>query len=177
MKVTLVRHAEVIEEYLGKYNGHIDISISQHGKEQAQKLAKQLNAETFDKIYCSDLVRAKETLVIFNLQIAPIYTDKLREKSWGIHEGKSFNEIEKMGIKYENFEQWINKLDGEDLETFQQRIVKYFYATIFKDEGDNVLVVTHSGVIKTLLHIKNKISLEEAFAIKLPYASSITFTL
>ncbi len=174
MKITLVRHSEVIKEYQGKYNGHIDISLSLKGKEDAKELAKKLQNITFDKIYCSDLLRARETLAAFNYTLEPIYTKELREKSWGRHEGKSFDEIQNEGIKYINFEQWISALDGEDFFIYKQRIQKYFYETIFKEDAQNILVVTHSGVIKTLLSIVKNIPLEEAFAIELPYSSYIT---
>ena len=175
MKITFVRHAEVIEEYQGKYNGHIDIPLSENGKLQAEKLAKKLQNEKFDKIYCSDLIRTRQTLEAFKYEVEPIYTDKLREKSWGRHEGKSFDEIQKEGIKYENFEQWISNLDGEDIKTYTQKVKEYFYTTILKQKSLNILVITHSGFIKTLLSIVENSQLEETFKVQLPYASFIIF--
>ncbi len=174
MKITLLRHAEVLEEYQGKYNGHIDIPLSQNGRGQAAKLALEFSGEVFDKIYCSDLIRAKETLQLLELKLEPIYSQNLREKSWGVHEGKSFDEIQAMGIKYENFEQWIGALDGEDMQEYIQNINNYFQEVIFKQKCEHILVVTHSGVIKVLLSILNNYSVEQAFSIKLPYASSKT---
>lgn len=174
MKITLVRHAEVIKEYQGKYNGHIDIALSPKGRDDAKKLAEKLHNIKFDKIYCSDLLRAKETLEAFSYEVEPVYTKELREKSWGKHEGKSFEEIQAEGIKYIDFEQWISSLDGEDIFTYKQRVKDYFYETIFKQEAQNILVVTHSGVIKTILSLIKNISLEEAFSINVPYSSFIT---
>ncbi|MCD6432438.1 MAG: histidine phosphatase family protein [Sulfurimonas sp.] len=174
MKITLVRHAQVIEEFQGKYNGHIDIPLSLEGKKQAKELAKKLQNEKFDKIYCSDLLRARETLDAFDYKIKPIYTDKLREKSWGRHEGKSFEEIQADGIRYENFEQWIDALDGEDILSYKTKIEKYFYDTIFQQKYQNILIITHAGVIRTLLIIVKKCSLEKTFTLKLPYSSYIT---
>ena len=52
MKITLVRHAEVLESHQGKYNGHIDISLSENGRLQAIELAHKLKDEDFDSIYC-----------------------------------------------------------------------------------------------------------------------------
>ncbi len=174
MKITLVRHSEVIKEYQGKYNGHIDISLSQKGRSDAKELAKKLQTTAFDKIYCSDLLRTRETLEAFKYTLEPIYTKELREKSWGKHEGKSFQEIQDEGVEYKDFEQWISALDGEDFSIYKQRIQKYFYETIFKEDAKNILVVTHSGVIKTLLSLVNNISIEEAFVTPLPYSSFIT---
>jgi len=173
MKITLVRHGEVLKKYRGKYNGHNDIALSLHGKEQAKELAKKLQDRSFDAIYSSDLLRAKQTLEAFEYKIAPIYSTQLREKSWGKHEGKSFQEIEAEGIKYKNFQQWINALDGEDIALFKKRIKDYFNKIITKNNASHILVITHSGVIKTLLSLHKNCSLEEAFSINLPYGSFI----
>jgi len=172
MILTLVRHGEVLEEYQGKYNGHLDIALSQKGKEQAKALAQKLKEFQFDMVYCSSLLRARETIAAFDVE--PIFSDRLREKSWGRHEGKGFSEIEAEGIEYENFEQWIDALDGEDMHKYIADLKEYFYETIFKQDAQNILIVTHAGVIKTLLYITQNISLEEAFAKELPYASFIT---
>jgi len=173
MKITLVRHAEVIEEYIGKYNGHIDIPISENGKQQAKELAEKLSHIKFDKIYCSDLLRAKQTLEQFKLNQEVIYSDQLREKSWGKDEGKSFDDIIADGREYKNFEQWIDVLDGESITDYKNKIENYFNNIIFKNKKNNILVITHSGVIKTLLSVLNNSSLEESFKISLPYANSI----
>jgi len=173
MIITLVRHGEVDAKFKGRYNGHNNISLSLHGKNQAKILGKQLQTMNFDKIYCSDLKRATQTLQEFHLSTTTIFTDRIREKSWGIHEGKSFQEIEAMGIKYKNFTQWIKALDGEDSGVYKEKIKRYFYDVIAKDEAENILVVTHGGVISTLLSIVKNISLEEAFS-QTPEYTSLT---
>jgi broad specificity phosphatase PhoE len=177
MTITLVRHGEVEEAFRGKYNGHSDIALSPYGKEQAKELGIKLQKEKFDKIYCSDLRRTRETLKELNLNAETIFSEKLREKSWGIHEGKSFEEIEAMGIKYKNFTQWIEDLDGEDATLYKERIRVYFYEVIAKEKAQNILVVTHAGVISTLLSIVNRCSLEEAFNTKIEHGVPIKIDL
>jgi broad specificity phosphatase PhoE len=169
MILTLIRHAEVQKEYQAKYNGHLDIGLSQKGFQDAKALKKQIAKQKFDKIYCSDLLRAKQTLQALELTSDVIYTQELREKSWGRHEGKSFDEIQSEGIIYKNFEQWIDALDGERKSSYIKRIQTYFFQTIATSDAKNVLVVTHSGVIKTLLALVKGISLEEAFSLNIPY--------
>ncbi len=177
MTLTLVRHAQIAKEYKGKYNGLIDISLSKEGIDDAKKLGKILKKRAFDKVYCSDLKRARETLAAFELKLPTIYSKEICEKSWGIHEGKSFEEIEAMGLRYENFEQWVDALGGERYAEYKERIKNYFYGVIKNDDAENILVITHAGVIKTLLSIVKNISLEEAFSIELPYASTIEIKL
>jgi len=171
MRITLVRHCEVDEKYIGCYNGHIDISLSKNGHKQAMELAKQFKDESFDKIYCSDLLRAKQTLSHFSHTNKAIFTEKLREKSWGESEGKNFEEISKNGIVYKNFEQFIDALGGESKEEFIKRVGEFFIEYLFKTNSKNILIITHSGVIKTLSSIMDNISLEDAFSQKLSYGS------
>lgn len=171
MKLILVRHSEVIEEYRGKYNGHIDIPLSKKGIVDAKELGKKLQNYNFDAIYCSDLTRAKETLEQFKLSIQPIYTEQLREKSWGKHEGMSFKEIEASGLKYTTFDKWIKQLDGESLEEFNLRIKDFFFNYLQHKQYETLLIVTHSGVIKTLLGLKYQEDLMTSFSHNIPYSS------
>lgn len=172
MKLTLVRHTEVEERYQNCYNGHNEIGLSKKGYMQAKELAKKLDILEFDAVFCSDLKRAKETLQ-HSLHVEnAIFTDKLREKSWGVHEGLSFDEIIAQGeIEYINFLQWIGSLDGEPYKEYIKRVSEFFLEFLPSLNKESVLVITHAGVIRVLLCIINNITLEEAFAIKVENGS------
>lgn len=172
MRVTLVRHAEVEERYKNCYNGHNRVGLSENGYIQAKELAKELDVLEFDAVFCSDLRRAKETLQHSLHAKNSIYTDKLREKSWGKHEGLSFDEIIAQGeIEYKDFLQWIDSLDGEPHKEYVKRVLEFFLFFLPSLEKENILVVTHAGVIRVLLSIINNITLEEAFSIKVENGS------
>jgi broad specificity phosphatase PhoE len=180
MRVTLVRHGAVEERYLGCYNGHIDIVLSQEGKEQSARLGKLLMDEDFDAIYSSDLRRTKETLTIMQEQfvasLEPIYTKALREKSWGRHEGMDFASIVAQdSLTYHSFLEWIEALDGERLEAFVERVANFFHE-LAKCGKKNILIVTHAGVIATLRSLTETISLEEAFMNNIGYAEHVVFS-
>lgn len=176
MRVTLVRHAEVDEKYHGCYNGHNEIGLSKNGEVQAKELAKELDAIEFDAVYCSDLRRAKETLQ-HSLHVEnAIFTDKLREKSWGKHEGLSFDEIIAQGeVEYIDFLQWIEALDGEPYEEYVKRVEEFFLEFLPSLEKENILIVTHAGVIRVLMSIIKNITLEEAFGISVKNGSFVLF--
>ena len=170
--MTLVRHAEVEKKYKNKYNGHNDIGLSENGINQAKDLCENLNNLEFDAVFCSELKRARET--IKNLDKKIIFTDKLREKSWGKHEGLSFDEIISQNeIEYVDFLQWINDLDGERYVDYIARIKEFFLVYLPSTNEDNILIITHAGVIRVLLSIIKEISLEEAFSIKIDYGELI----
>ncbi|MDD5372815.1 MAG: alpha-ribazole phosphatase family protein [Sulfurimonas sp.] len=172
MRVTLVRHAEVDERYKNCYNGHNDIGLSKNGEVQAKELAKRLDFLEFDAVFCSDLRRAKETIKHSGYIKDVIYTDKLREKSWGKHEGLSFDEIIAQGeIEYINFLQWIEALDGEPYREYLERVEEFFLEFLPSLNKENILVVTHAGVIRVLMSIVKKITLEEAFGISIENGS------
>jgi len=176
MKITLVRHGDVDEAYHHCYNGHIDIGLSQKGKEQAQALAKRFESASFDYVFCSDLLRARETLAPFKQAKEAIYTDRLREKSWGRHEGMCFDAIvAEDNIVYENFTQWLETLDGEGLKEYIARVESFFLEDLLSLEAEDILIVTHAGVIRVLMAIVQKISLETAFSKALPYGSFVVF--
>jgi broad specificity phosphatase PhoE len=176
MKITLVRHAEVDEKYIGCYNGHNDIGLSSKGRIQAKALSQKLSTYRYDAVFCSDLRRAKETIKEFSHLKDIIYTDKLREKSWGKHEGLSFDEIIAQNeIKYINFLQWIKALDGEPYEEYVKRIENFFMHYLPSIKKENILIVTHAGVIRTLMSIVQNTTLEEAFSNKVDHGSFIIY--
>ena len=176
MTITLVRHAEVQEKYIGCYNGHIDIGLSQKGYADAKELEKHFSASEYDAIFCSDLIRAKETLKQFIKSDNIIYTQRLREKSWGEHEGMKFEEIiSNTELNYLNFEQWIDALGGEHPRAFILRVEKFFFEYLPTLKKENILLVTHSGVIKAFMHLLQNNNLEDAFSISIPYASYVVY--
>ena len=176
MIITLLRHAQVEKKYQGCYNGHLDIKLSQKGYKDAKKLKKYFQASDFDAIYSSDLIRAKETAKEFINTKNIIYTNELREKSWGRHEGLSFKEITTQDkISYINFTQWIDALDGENYQEFRKKIYNFFFNYLPSLKKTNILVITHSGVIKTFISLTNNLTLEDAFKISIPYNSNIVY--
>lgn len=107
--------------------------------------------------------------------IPTLLTKELREKSWGRHEGMTFDAIvERDGLIYKHFEQWINALDGEPYDAYIERIQHFFTQTLPQTGYNSVLVVTHAGVIRVLMHILKEITLEEAFSIDFPYSAYTT---
>ena len=192
MTITLVRHGEVDEAFHRCYNGHNDITLSPKGQEEALELAQHLKEKSFDAIYSSDLRRCQETAEHIlshypegelqskrgspgGFPIPHFPSQALREKSWGRHEGMTFDAIvERDGLVYEHFEQWINALDGEPYDAYIERIRHFFTQTLPQTGYNSVLVVTHAGVIRVLMHIIKEISLEEAFSIDFPYSAYTT---
>jgi len=107
-----------------------------------------------------------------------IYTPLLREKSWGRHEGLGYDEIVKMERQgYETFDQWMALLGGERVEAFRRRILDFFTGTLLKESANEVLVVTHLGVINVILsHLQGR-TLEAAFQDTFGYGCFVSLEL
>lgn len=176
MKIMLIRHCEVDERFKNRYNGHNDIGLSKNGELQARELTEKLDALRFDAVFCSDLRRAKDSLK-YSLHVKDaIYDRRLREKSWGRHEGMSFDEIvQKETIEYRGFLEWIEALGGEPYKDFVKRVEKFFLEFLPSLKKENILIITHGGVIRTLISMFKNISFEDAFSINIPHGSIIRF--
>ena len=81
MRILLLRHgqSEANKEHI--IQGHMDSPLSDLGRDQAKNVGKKLldSEITFDAVYSSDLIRAKETAKIITkiLGVEKIAFDKL----------------------------------------------------------------------------------------------------
>lgn len=154
MKLFIIRHGETAYNKKGIIQGHIDTSLARTGKEQAKKLAEKLIRFNIDVVYCSDLKRCKQTIEPFlkikkNIHI--YYTKELRERNFGIFEGKRGEKM-KEWIKNERNNDYNTKLPGgESFVDVKNRLSKFFKKLFKKEKGKNVLLSTHGLTKKALL--------------------------
>src|SRR5919109_1455935 len=72
----LVRHAESV----GNLDGtHADTDLSPAGQQQARLLARALSSFTFDAVWSSPLLRARQTAALALPGSTPIIDDRLKE--------------------------------------------------------------------------------------------------
>ncbi|MFZ5943602.1 MAG: alpha-ribazole phosphatase [Bacillota bacterium] len=155
-KVIFVRHGQTLWNDAGKYQGHTDIPLSPTGIQQASRAAKRLREFQIDAIYSSDLLRAKQTAEIIALEhtLPVIAMPQFREINFGIWEGKTFNEIQK--LYPELLETWLNepeKLVIPNGESFQQLLDRAWngLSQLLNSENNSIIVVAHGGTIGTLI--------------------------
>ncbi len=154
-KLILIRHGQTDMNKDQLYYGRFDVPINETGKEQAENTRKNLvELEIdYDKIYSSPMKRAYETAEIVNYKNLEIEKDdELREMDFGIFEGLSYKEIIK---KYPEEMEKLKKdwktysyVTGENPFMLQKRALKFLEKI---DKNKNNMVVTHWGIICTLL--------------------------
>lgn len=157
MRLILVRHGKTDWNESGRCQGISDVPLSPAGMEQAEKVAFSLKDESIDRIYSSDLVRAKTTAekIAAYHSIDVDVRDDLREMDQGILEGLDFSYIRE---KYSDvLEHWRNDPEtlqlpgGESLKGVQQRAIDAIVDIKSRFGSQNIVVVSHNMVIGTLL--------------------------
>jgi broad specificity phosphatase PhoE len=134
----LVRHGETDWNAEGRLQGHTDRPLSDYGREQARRLAADLEAEDLEAIYASDLARARETAEIAGERLGlPVVLDPdLREKDWGNWEG--LTSVERDRVEFA----------GESTEAHQERMLHALRRIAERHPAGRVLVVTHGGSMR-----------------------------
>ncbi len=164
MKVIFVRHGKDDDRYRG---GWSKLDLTEEGKNQAKELADYIrnNQKEFNitKIISSDLPRAMSTAKYISdkLQVPIVLEKELRETNNGDLAGMLNEEAL---IKYPNV--FFNTLqldeaypNGESPLEFFVRIEEWFQRFLkeYHDYLENILIVTHGGVINIIYHIVNNI--------------------
>lgn len=152
-----VRHGESEGNVAGILSGHLDVSLTPRGVEQAKETARIIPSD-YEYIYSSDLLRCKQTAEIVNVRNLPIqYDARLRERCFGTLEGRGWKELDPEGtLRAKDVAQQYDyrPQGGESADDVEKRIfacIADIKSTV--PEHAKVLIVAHGGVIR-LLHAK-----------------------
>jgi alpha-ribazole phosphatase len=175
--ILLIRHAET--DMAGTFCGHSDPELNARGRAQLPALIDSLREENIGAVYTSDLRRAQETAQAIadafavELHVRP----GLREISFGSWEGLTWSEIEHRDEAYAR--RWIAEYPdlpapgGEPFCDFQRRILEEVESLSTKFTGCNVAVITHAGVLRTVLRMRSEHSDEDAWKLAAPYCAIV----
>ena len=159
-RILAVRHGETAWNVDTRIQGQIDIPLNDHGRWQAQQLAKVLANEEIHAIYASDLSRAFDTAQavaqVHGLTITP--QTRLRERHFGEFQGSTWDDIqhqwpeeaEQWRVRHP---EWTPRGGGESLVMMQERIQHLIDELAAPHQGQQVLWVTHGGVLDILYRL------------------------
>jgi len=156
-RVYLMRHGEVANDGEKRYNGHIDIDITQKGVDQMDRLAGLLEGREITAIYSSDLIRSVRGAEIVSRRInIPVTTlRELRERSVGEWEGMTAEEIK---VRFpEQYIAWQENLlnyrppRGESLVDVSARILPVFKRLVASHQEREIAMLLHGGVNRVIL--------------------------
>lgn len=155
--VYLMRHGEVANDGEKRYNGHIDIDITQKGVDQMHRLAGLLDGKSLVAVYSSDLIRSTRGAAIISDRIGIPYTPlrELRERSVGAWEGLTAEEIKERFP--EQYTAWRADLlnyrppGGECLVDVSARILPVFKRLVASHREQEIAMLLHGGVNRVIL--------------------------
>jgi broad specificity phosphatase PhoE len=158
-RILLVRHGETNWNRDKRFQGQIDIPLNERGQEQAQLVAKFLEAEPIDLAFSSTLSRPKQTadaILASHADVPITLIDDLKEISHGQWEGKLEAEIE-AGFpgelqRWKDTPQDVQMPEGENLDDVWQRAAAAWQQIVATTPAGKVaLVSAHDAVNKALL--------------------------
>lgn len=140
-----------------KIGGWSKCRLTKKGKMLASSTAKALEKCGFNKIICSDLVRAKQTAKIISKQLRIPYfeTKELRELNVGTLSGKKIKHVlNKLNFLQNNLDEKEPIFKGESIVEFRTRVLKFYNEQI--KTAENTLFITHKNFICAAIAIINK---------------------
>lgn len=138
-----------------RIHGHLDAPLSESGMRDARKTAEYFRGQTFDVLYASSLGRAMTTASIIGeaIQLNPIPVDGLRERYYGLLEGKSMGRFEPDGSGPWYFRPYVYLalgLTAESEKHLAKRAVRSIEDLLSKHPGERIMVVVHWGILGVL---------------------------
>lgn len=151
MKVWMIRHGESETNRDGLWTGWLDAPLTEKGREDAASAAKLFANVQFDKVYSSDLLRARTTAEIAIPGCTYETTPLLREINVGNIAGKPLGIVaSREGISW-NKDGYV-QFGGESRQQFADRIGA-FMKRLETGDYENVAVFSHAGVVRMFLDL------------------------
>lgn len=175
-KIFFLRHGDT--GFSGRFLGATDASLTSFGRKQIEELTYRAIVPSAATVYCSPQKRCLETARLLGLNKFQT-REEIKEIDFGQWEGKCFQEVEQ--DTPELVARWLNDRQnfcfpgGESIPDFLRRVQK-FSRFLFATEQQEIVVVSHGGVIRCLLCDLLKLSFDNylLFAIKPGTISTVT---
>jgi probable phosphoglycerate mutase len=158
-RLIAIRHGETAWNVDTRIQGQRDIGLNERGQWQARQAARALAEEPIAAIYSSDLSRAFDTARAIGAAVGldPTPFIGLRERAFGIFEGRTWAEIETHWP--EDTRRWRERepgwapAQGETLEQVRDRVAAATEELAQRHRGDQIVLVAHGGVMDALYRL------------------------
>ncbi len=165
----LARHGQTASNRDGRLQGHVDPPLTDHGRDQAARLARAVGAATI--VRTSPLLRARETAAAIAAGIgATVEVDeRLIEVAYGEWEGLSLTEVPAGSWARLKADPDFRVPGGESLNEVAARISGFLAE--FADDDVNVVAVSHVAPIKAAVTVALGVSPELGYRMRLDVAA------
>jgi probable phosphoglycerate mutase len=166
-RIYLVTHCEATHSVEKKVGGWFDSSLTVNGEKRAALLTKKINELGFvfenAIVYSSDLLRAVQTaeIILRKSQVNLRLDSRLREMSFGEHEGIPQNEHNKIMIAESPIDQRLDHRICTGAESRREVAfrVSQFVEEVMQSDTDH-LVITHGFAATFFIAAFQKIDIE-----------------
>lgn len=155
-RLLLVRHGETELNSSLRYWGRTDVPLGDAGVRQAERLRDRLKSEKINFVYSSDMKRALVTarIIAGSHERDVIVCPELREIDFGQLEGLTFDEVNRLYPEVARL--WTERNPeltypgGESVAELDKRVSDFRSRLAKHNDEETVLIVAHSGVLRTL---------------------------
>ena len=156
----LLRHGKTLWNTHGRVQGRLDSPLTPEGIETVRQWARFLAAPRWKwrRMIASPAPRTMTTAQLINeeLRLEIHVEDDLREQDWGLWEGLSWSEIRRSkGVELQAQVEsgWsFRPPEGESRSEVSRRSRALLSSYGQRFPGEQILVITHQGVIKSLIY-------------------------
>lgn len=146
LRLYLMRHGETAWSRSGQHTGRADIPLTKNGEAEARQLGERLRPISFAQVFCSPLIRAKQTCELAGLAKDMRIDQDLVEWDNGDYEGQKHAEISAVRPKWNLFRDGCpNGEMPDDMAQRADRLVARFSLL-----DGNVAVFAHSHLGRVL---------------------------
>lgn len=155
LDVYLFRHGETYCNHERRHTGWLPYGLNDTGRAQADRAGESFRDFPFDRYYCSDLVRTRETFAhIFGEREDCVYTEFLREANSGTLAGEKYADCAaRYGEQYDYVSKnWaFDQFGGDSVADLMARVRTFLHMMEqLPDDVHRVAAVTHAGTIRAL---------------------------
>jgi probable phosphoglycerate mutase len=171
--LTIVRHGQTEWNRIRRMQGQSDILLNPTGKNQVRQLREKLKRTPFDIIIASPLGRTRQTAQILARGRRVHFDARFKERNHGHLEGLHPEQVE---VRFPTLKQdqakhgidWHPGGSGETSRVFQKRVVDAVKDVLHQHRGKRILLVTHGGVMRSIITWAHGIKPEHIFGIRHP---------
>ena len=178
-RLHIARHPETEANVTRRFVGRGDTAYTALGRSQAADLVDALAAFVPDVVLSSPSRRCADVAlpVAERLGIGALILDDLAELDFGDVEGLTYAEASRLGIDMDLLGGPSDQAAfpaGERWNDFEARVSRAWTAAL--EAGDRVAIVTHSGVVRSLMTLALGLPAEAAWRFAVAPASSALLT-
>jgi broad specificity phosphatase PhoE len=159
MTIHLARHGQTAYNHEGRFQGHLPVPLDATGFEQAAELAEVAAGVEIVSLWCSPLLRARQTADVVGARIGhdPVEDARFAETDTGDWTGRSFADVRAEDpegfARFQRSDPTFRYPGGESFAEQSDRVQAGLAALRARPDDLPALVVCHRGVIRLALAV------------------------